>query len=129
MAETVRKPALSRLLRELLDVPKVIAAPLRGAASVPHTGKGEPVLVIPGFLADDAATSVLRKSLKSAGYRAFGWRLGFNLGFRDNLVDRMVARLEAVHAECGQKVVLIGWSLVGSMRANWRGCGLTSSGW
>lgn len=113
MPEPVRKPALSRLLRELLDVPKVVLSPLRGAASVPHTGQGEPVLVIPGFLADDAATSVLRKSLKAAGYRSFGWKLGFNLGFRDDLVDRMVARLEAVHAECGQQVVLIGWSLGG----------------
>jgi pimeloyl-ACP methyl ester carboxylesterase len=114
MSEPVRKPAVSRLLRELLDVPKVVAAPFRGAAAVPRTGNGEPVLVIPGFLADDAATSVLRKTISAAGYRSFGWKLGFNLGFRDNLVDRMIARAEAVQAECGgQKIAVIGWSLGG----------------
>lgn len=114
MAEPVRKPAVSRLLRELLDVPKVVLSPLRGAADVPRTGSGEPVLVIPGFLADDAATSVLRKSIAAAGYRAFGWKLGFNLGFRDDLIERMIARVEAVQAQTGgEKVVLIGWSLGG----------------
>lgn len=113
MPEPVRKPAVFRLLRELLDVPKVVASPLRGAAKIPRTGKGEPVLVIPGFLADDAATAVLRKSLVAAGYRAFGWRLGFNLGLREDLIARMIARVETVQAQCGQQVVLIGWSLGG----------------
>ncbi|MFM5931973.1 MAG: lipase family alpha/beta hydrolase [Novosphingobium sp.] len=114
MVQAVRKPSVSRLLRELLDVPQVVLAPLRGASQVPVTGKGEPVLVIPGFLADDAATSVLRKSIDAAGYRAFGWKLGFNLGFRDDLVDRMITRLEMVYAAGGgQKVTLVGWSLGG----------------
>ena len=114
MIEPVRKPAVSRLLRELVDVPKVVLSPLRGAADVPHTGNGEAVLVIPGFLADDAATAVLRKSITAAGYRAFGWKLGFNLGFRDDLTERMIARVEAIREQTGgQKVVLIGWSLGG----------------
>lgn len=114
MIQPVRKPSIIRLLRELADVPQTILAPLRGAADVPRSGKGEPVLVIPGFLADDAATSVLRRSLLAAGYRAFGWKLGFNLGFREGLLERMIARMEQVHAECGgEKLVLLGWSLGG----------------
>jgi pimeloyl-ACP methyl ester carboxylesterase len=114
MAGQVRKPSVFRLLRELADVPKVIISPLRGGAEVAKSGKGEPVLVIPGFLADDAATSVLRMSLNHAGYRAFGWKLGFNLGFRENIIERMHARIEEVRAACGgEKVVLLGWSLGG----------------
>lgn len=114
MPQPVRKPAVFRLLRELLDVPQVVLSPLRGSANVPKTGHGEPVLVIPGFLADDAATTVLRKSIDAAGYRAFGWKLGFNLGFREDIVEKKLARLEAVHAAGdGQEIVLLGWSLGG----------------
>ncbi|MFM5906303.1 MAG: lipase family alpha/beta hydrolase [Novosphingobium sp.] len=114
MTPPVRRPSVTRLLRELLEVPQVALAPLRGAAEVPVTGHGEPVLVIPGFMADDASTSVLRKSLTAAGYQAFGWRLGFNRGFRENLTEQLVARMEEVHSRCGgQKIVLLGWSLGG----------------
>lgn len=114
MTEPSRKPSVLRLLRELADIPQIVLAPLRGSATVPRTGHGEPVLVIPGFLADDAATSVLRKSLDTAGYRAFGWKLGFNLGMRLGLIEKMIARMEQASASChGAKLVLIGWSLGG----------------
>ena len=39
-----------------------------------------PSLVLPGFLADDRSTLVLRRYLGSLGYNACGWGLGRNVG-------------------------------------------------
>ena len=43
-------------------------------------GDGHPVLVLPGFLASDFSTKLLRTFLKSRHYRAYGWRLGRKFG-------------------------------------------------
>ena len=41
-------------------------------------GDGHPVLVLPGLVAGDASTLVLRRYLASRGYDAHGWGLGRN---------------------------------------------------
>ncbi len=43
-------------------------------------GDGHPVLVLPGFLADDRSTAALRFHLRRLGYVTKGWRLGRNIG-------------------------------------------------
>lgn len=97
---------------ELLDVPGLIVAPL--LAPVPVTpGHGQPVMVLPGFLAHDFTTVRLRRSLRAAGYVVQGWGLGFNLGARADLLDRLAARITAFSASSGQPVTLVGWSLGG----------------
>lgn len=75
--------------------------------------KGRPVLVIPGFLADDRATKLLRRTLERAGHRAFGWGMGFNGGARADTLQRLGERLDQVKVEAGAPVALIGWSLGG----------------
>ena len=72
---------------------------------------GEPVLVIPGFLASDNSTLILRSAIEDAGFRPYGWRLGMNLGARPDLFERLDARFEKV-ARRGP-VTLVGWSLGG----------------
>jgi pimeloyl-ACP methyl ester carboxylesterase len=86
---------------------RAVAAPLE----TKRQGNGEPVMVIPGFLATDFSTKILRQTLRQAGYRAYGWGLGFNLGARADLLDRLDEQL-AKRARKG-KVTLIGWSLGG----------------
>lgn len=76
-------------------------------------GDGHPVLVLPGFLASDLSTRPLRRFLRELGYRAHRWKLGRNLGLRHDLEERLRARFEAVHADAGRRVSLIGWSLGG----------------
>lgn len=44
------------------------------------SGDGHPVLVLPGLMADDASTRVIRRTLRGLGYPAHGWRLGRNIG-------------------------------------------------
>ncbi|HKA84411.1 MAG TPA: hypothetical protein VKD21_11140, partial [Acidimicrobiales bacterium] len=76
-------------------------------------GDGHPVLVLPGFMADDASTVALRSVLRSRGYRVHGWGLGRNLGPRASVVERLVGRLDAIHGDSGRAVSLVGWSLGG----------------
>jgi pimeloyl-ACP methyl ester carboxylesterase len=76
-------------------------------------GDGHPVLVLPGFLASDFSTRVLRRFLADLGYAVHGWEAGRNLGPSPELAGRMVARLQAMRARHGRRVSLVGWSLGG----------------
>lgn len=76
-------------------------------------GDGHPVLVLPGFLADDFSTRALRAFLRDRGYGAHGWRQGRNLGPNQELIGKMVERLHGLRARYGCTVSLIGWSLGG----------------
>lgn len=72
---------------------------------------GAPALVVPGFLASDRTTMELRRALGRAGWRVYPWELGLNRGARPDTLERLGARLEAVHDP--RKVLLVGWSLGG----------------
>jgi pimeloyl-ACP methyl ester carboxylesterase len=76
-------------------------------------GDAHPVLILPGFLADDPSTVPLRSVLRSQGYWAHGWQLGRNLGPSPRVIDGLVARLTTLHERHGAPVSLIGWSLGG----------------
>jgi len=88
------------------------AAEARFAPAVVR-GRGQPVMVIPGFLATDLSTLVMRRALERAGFRAYGWRMGINFGTRADTLVRLSARLDQVHADSGEPVALVGWSLGG----------------
>ncbi len=74
-------------------------------------GDGHPVLVLPGLVAGDGSTLLLRRYLCSRGYDAHGWGLGRNFGPREGVEDGMVELLKTLHDNSGQKVSVIGWSL------------------
>jgi pimeloyl-ACP methyl ester carboxylesterase len=76
-------------------------------------GDGHPVLVLPGLVASDVSTRVLRRFLRERGYRVHGWGLGRNLGLREGVEEDMFKRLDTLHARYGEKVSVIGWSLGG----------------
>ncbi|HEY6917577.1 MAG TPA: alpha/beta fold hydrolase [Allosphingosinicella sp.] len=72
---------------------------------------GEPLMVIPGFLATDRTTLGLQRALAEAGYRVDGWGMGLNKGARPDTIARIAARVEALGG--GRPVILVGWSLGG----------------
>jgi pimeloyl-ACP methyl ester carboxylesterase len=76
-------------------------------------GDGHPLLVIPGFGANDLSTLPLRRALRRLGYAAHGWDLGTNLGMRPPIKNALNQRLQKLHAEHQSPVSLIGWSLGG----------------
>lgn len=75
-------------------------------------GDGHPVLVLPGFLASDTSTGLLRKFINKIGYTAVSWNLGRNYANVQHL-ELLTAKVEALHEEFGQKVSIVGWSLGG----------------
>lgn len=76
-------------------------------------GDGQPVLVLPGFLAGEATTLMLRHYLKSLGYRAHTWKLGRNLGPIGEKEHEIHDRLQELVRRYKRKVSLVGWSLGG----------------
>ncbi len=74
-------------------------------------GDGHPVLVLPGFLASDASTRVLRGFLDALGWTPHGWGLGRNRGVRDAVLEALVSRLDDIAGR--ERVSLVGWSLGG----------------
>ncbi len=87
-----------------------MAAPWLAAAP---RGAGHGVLVLPGLLASDTSTALLRRFLRWLGYDVRGWDLGRNIGPTDAVLDGLPRAL-AAHAErTGGPVSVVGWSLGG----------------
>lgn len=76
-------------------------------------GDGHPVLVLPGFLAEDSSTLTLRVYLRTLGYDVHGWRLGRNVGPTQAILEGMSKLLKDLHGAGGRPVSLVGWSLGG----------------
>lgn len=75
--------------------------------------RGPPILVLPGFLATDASMRPMRLGLRYAGYRAYRWGLGRNLGASADLLDRLDRRLDQLQRRDDRPVILLGWSFGG----------------
>lgn len=73
-------------------------------------GGSGPVMVLPGFLADDTPTWLLRQFLQSLGYEVSGWGLGQNRGPMLGYLPRIVERLERVCERAAESPSLVGWS-------------------
>jgi pimeloyl-ACP methyl ester carboxylesterase len=107
------KPPLWRLAGEAAAIGPLALNRFRGAIEAKGDGQDWPVLVLPGFTTDDNSTSLLRRSLDRAGFHSYGWELGFNLGLKPGLIEKLERRVEALAALEKRKVILLGWSLGG----------------
>jgi pimeloyl-ACP methyl ester carboxylesterase len=78
-------------------------------------GDGHPVLVMPGYGADDGSTTVIRRFLSSMGYSTHPWNLGTNRGpAMPDLRAELARRLDGVFVDADKQTVsLVGWSLGG----------------
>ena len=110
----VRAPSMSMQFleqRALFEIGALAAA----APWLRAMGRGDrhPVLVLPGFMGDDASTVALRFLVRSWGYWSHGWGLGQNVGPTPDVLRGIEDRLEALHRRHGREVSLVGWSLGG----------------
>jgi len=117
MATNVAAPhwllALLEAPRALTEASTLVAARKLLQNLLP--GDGHPVLILPGFLASDRSTRVLRRYIYDWGYDSFRWRLGRNLGpSRQRNLDALLdERLLKLFKETGRRVSIVGWSLGG----------------
>jgi len=81
--------------------------------AVAPRGDGHGVLVLPGLLASDLSTALLRRFLRSLGYVVRGWDLGRNLGPTEAVLDGLPRVLAALAEDTGGPVSVVGWSLGG----------------
>jgi pimeloyl-ACP methyl ester carboxylesterase len=77
------------------------------------TGNGEPVMVLPPFMSDDASTRPLRDFLSRSGYHVEGWGLGVNEGHTAKAVMELPERVLGMRDRTGAPVSLVGWSAGG----------------
>jgi len=114
MSESFQAPPRSGLVREargLLELPRLLLR-MRTLARQPR-GRGEPVLVLPGYGAGEASTIVLQGYLRFLGYRVRGLGWGANSGDVPERLVRVLKRLVSFAHKARQEVRLIGWSLGG----------------
>jgi len=107
-------PPLAKLLAEV----RVLGELRRGwrygpAMATDHDGRGRPVMVLPGFLAADGSTVMLRRTLNAANFRAHGWGQGRNFGVKADILEQLDKRMDHIQRESDAPVALIGWSLGG----------------
>lgn len=81
--------------------------------AVAPRGDAHGVLVVPGLLASDMSTALLRRFLGWLGYDVHGWDLGRNLGPTDAVLEQLPQSLAALVETSGGPVSVVGWSLGG----------------
>ena len=88
-----------------------------GSVARQPRGGGRPVMVIPGFTANDASTFPLRSYLSGLGYECRGWGLGVNSGDLQTQVPQTLERIAAWYQDRSSEhptpISLVGWSLGG----------------
>ncbi|MEL6557748.1 MAG: alpha/beta hydrolase [Bacteroidota bacterium] len=72
-------------------------------------GHRKPVLLIPPYLADDKATSFVRRYLSSLGFKTYKWEQGFNM-IKAHYLPRLEEKLDDIYSSHGEKVSIVGWS-------------------
>ena len=87
-----------------LRVPGLLFAP---------KGDGRPIMLSPGFMADEYSMRPLKLFLQYLGYNVYDWGLGRNLGDVDADIARASVTLQVIAEEHDAPVTVIGWSLGG----------------
>jgi len=113
-AGQVSAPSVGLLLSEpVRGLAGFAAMPLAAWLMSAPRGDGHGVLVLPGLLASDVSTALLRRFLRRLGYHAAGWNLGRNRGPTEHVVDALPRELDGLADRTGGPASLIGWSLGG----------------
>lgn len=78
-------------------------------------GHGEPVVVVPGFLASDVSVAELWAWLARIGYRPYFSHIGRNVDCPDHISRDLMNTIRRAYEETGEPVSLIGHSLGGML--------------
>ena len=78
-------------------------------------GNGEPVLVIPGFIANDLIMLPMRQWMRRIGYKPHAAKIHWNTNCPEKTATKLIRQVESLHRKSGQKVILVGHSLGGML--------------
>lgn len=78
-------------------------------------GGGDPVLLVPGFMAGDYSLSGMARALRRRGYRTYRSQITANVGCTLDAAAALESRLEAIAIRRGTRVSIVGHSLGGML--------------
>jgi len=84
-------------------------------ASRPAVRVGDPVLLVPGFLAGDGTLALMSKSLRRQGFRTYRSDIRANVGCTLAAAAQLEERLEEISQRRGSRVRIVGHSLGGML--------------
>ena len=92
----------------------------RGRRATPYAGglpprAGEPVLLVPGFLAGDGTLGLMSRALRSEGFRTYRSRIHANIGCTLEAAAMLEERLDQIAQRRGSRVHIVGHSLGGML--------------
>jgi pimeloyl-ACP methyl ester carboxylesterase len=76
---------------------------------------GDPVVLVPGFLAGDGTLSLMARALRAQGFRTYRSHMHANVGCTLDAASQLEARLESIALRRGSRVQLVGHSLGGML--------------
>jgi triacylglycerol lipase len=125
LPEGFAAPRLTAVLREGSVVSEAgrhvlwVAGERRTRRHTPYaartTVRGEPVVLVPGFLAGDGSLAPMARSLRRRGHRTYRSSIHANIGCTLQAAAQLEARLEAIVARRGSRVQVVGHSLGGML--------------
>src|SRR4051794_22089593 len=76
---------------------------------------GDPVVLVPGFMAGDGTLALMARHLRGLGYRTYRSTMHANLGCAQETSRALERRIESIARKRGRKVSIVGHSLGGLM--------------
>jgi len=107
-------PALWREGRTAGEAAGLLASALWRGQGVPG-GDGQPVLLIPGFMAGDSSLTLMIQWLRRMGYRAHRSGITSNVECSEKTVRRLEERVVGLSDRYGREVAIIGHSRGGML--------------
>jgi triacylglycerol lipase len=106
-------PPLWRESRLGLEIAALLRDPVFRGQGVSHAG-GQPVLLIPGFLAGDGSLGLMTGWLRRTGHHTRRAAMRLNVDCSQAAIERLEPRLEELAERQGQRVAIIGQSRGGN---------------
>jgi len=113
-----RRPGLHEVLREGSVVTEAGRAAMASVAERrrrPGRHTGDPVLLVPGFMAGDYTLAGMSRSLRRRGYRTYRSQITANVGCTLNAAAALESRIESIAIRRGTRVSIVGHSLGGML--------------
>lgn len=105
----LQQPQLWREASIALELASLVRDPILRGEGVRHGG-GQPVLLVPGFLAGDGSLATMTRWLRRTGHHTRKAGMRVNVDCSTAVADRLEIRLEELAERQGQRVAIVGQS-------------------